>query len=56
MEMHSRGAKCLALAGWAGQTLSASREPLSRARLYRGYESENAAIALTRWAIEPVAK
>ena len=59
MEMHSRGAKRLALVGWAGRTLSASREPLSRARasIADTFEwSENAAIALAHWAIEPLAK
>ena len=59
MEMHSRGTKRLALAGWAGRTLSASCEPLSctHASIMDTFErSENAAIALARWAIEPLAK
>ena len=57
--MHSRGIKRLALAGCAGRTLSASREPLSltRASIADTFEwSENAAIALARWVIEPLAK
>ena len=59
MEMHSRGAKRLALTGWAGRTLSASREPLSCAcaTIADMFErSENAAIALARWAIKPITK
>ena len=59
MEMHLRGAKCLALAGWAGRTMSTSRELLSLAHtsIADTFEwSKNAAITLARWAIEPLAK
>ena len=56
MDMHSRGAKHLALAGWGGRTLSASREPLMRVIITDTFErSENAAIALAHWAIDPLA-
>ena len=60
MEMHLRGTKHLVLACWAGQTLSVSREPslcLACASITDTFEwSENTAIALTCWAIEPLAK
>ena len=56
MEMHSRGTKRLALTGWAGWTLSASREPLSLTRTSIADTFENAAITLARWAIESLMK
>ena len=59
MEMHLRGTKHLVLVGWAGRTLSASREPLSLvcASIVDMFElSKNATIALARWAIKPLAK
>ena len=59
MEMHLRGVKRLVFVGWAGRTLSASHELLSRARasIANMFErSKNAAITLACWAIEPLAK
>ena len=56
MEMILRGAKCLALAGWADRTLSVSHEPLSLVRASIADTFEDAAITLAHWAIKPLAK
>ena len=54
----SRFAVSLALVGWAGRTVDTEHD-LFRARatiVYTFERSENAAIALAHWAIEPLAK